>query len=523
MDASQGQPTPPETRLHALLHSNVPGASSDFPAVESAISEIDVELAPLKQDILELQTRLSTLEFKRDELMSRRDQHRAIVSALRRMPPETLGEIFMWTLPSVADIWETPDVFGIKATPWVLTHVCSRWRQIAVEMPALWSLVMILYTDYNFPLAAVELQVQRAKNLRIHVYGSHRREPGPQVEVLTYLIEHSARWEELSIGLTREMNLILPTVQDRLPLLRRLCLEWDEEDGAEETALNVDCFQSATSLVDLRICRRWQPISYSAPANQLTRYTADAPWETHRAILSVSPGLIQAHISAFPVLPDPEPNPEVIQLSQLQCLYVSHVDLLQYFKVPVLEQVTLRVTSDELDITPALHRFIVDTASTVRRLGLRGLPDTGLASQILARYTSITELAILIFGGDGYQYTEHEFSIPNALISLLDIPPVSEGSPVVIAPKLTHVHIAFEDLLPVNADIFVRMLETRSQLPGGALRAVTVTMEQDPQLPAYILEKLNGLRERSGFEFSLVVDTNIFHHVAPWTCNPTWN
>ncbi|KAJ6580700.1 hypothetical protein B0H19DRAFT_483800, partial [Mycena capillaripes] len=62
------------------------------------------------------------------------------------MPPEVLGEIFSWTLPSVDECLER-EQFPMTDSPWLLTHIDRCWRAVAVSTPSLWSLVALSYPD----------------------------------------------------------------------------------------------------------------------------------------------------------------------------------------------------------------------------------------------------------------------------------------------------------------------------------------------------------------------------------------
>ncbi|KAJ7123583.1 hypothetical protein C8R44DRAFT_670182, partial [Mycena epipterygia] len=81
---------------------------------------------------------MDSLEAERASLSSHLAQNNAILSPLRRTPPEVLGEIFSWTSPSV-NVFKQGD-FGIADSPWVLTHISGHWRAVAHSTPSLWSL-----------------------------------------------------------------------------------------------------------------------------------------------------------------------------------------------------------------------------------------------------------------------------------------------------------------------------------------------------------------------------------------------
>ncbi|KAJ7483459.1 hypothetical protein FB451DRAFT_1129358 [Mycena latifolia] len=120
----------PGTRHHGLLISNEAPLDLDFIAVEEMISKTDARLVVLDIEISRLQDRLKQLEDKRAALQTFRKQNVAVLSPLRRLPPEVLGEIFSWTLPSIHDTLPGYG-FDIRRSPWVLGQISSRWRAVA--------------------------------------------------------------------------------------------------------------------------------------------------------------------------------------------------------------------------------------------------------------------------------------------------------------------------------------------------------------------------------------------------------
>ncbi|KAJ7302969.1 hypothetical protein DFH08DRAFT_986798, partial [Mycena albidolilacea] len=89
----------PGTRHYALLNTNEPPNDSEFAFIHSVISDADARLACLDDEISTLEEKLQQLEEEHASLSSYRTRNKAILSPLRRMPPEVLGEIFSLTLP----------------------------------------------------------------------------------------------------------------------------------------------------------------------------------------------------------------------------------------------------------------------------------------------------------------------------------------------------------------------------------------------------------------------------------------
>ncbi|KAJ7691893.1 hypothetical protein B0H17DRAFT_864928, partial [Mycena rosella] len=102
------------------------------------VSETSKHLSFLDSEIWGLRERLKQLEEECVAVSICHAQNSIILSPLRRMPPKVLGEIFSWILPSARD----PLDHDIGRSPWVLTHISSRWRAVALLTPLLWSLVV---------------------------------------------------------------------------------------------------------------------------------------------------------------------------------------------------------------------------------------------------------------------------------------------------------------------------------------------------------------------------------------------
>ncbi|KAJ7607983.1 hypothetical protein FB45DRAFT_1067713 [Roridomyces roridus] len=317
------------------------------------------------------------------------------LSPVRSLPSEILGEIFAWTLPTVAEASDRTS-FKFHHSPWNLTHVCSRWRAIAISTPSLWSLLVLPYEKYHYPMGAAETQVQRAQTLKIHFYGrNYEWSAYPQIQMLEYLIQHSPRWEEFSVHLTQHLHPSLAALSNRVPALRRVLLHWFEafEDETEESTDALDFIQTAGSLVELNVLRKHHSISCSPPANRLTRYYVNAPWEAHQQLLSTNSTLVEAHVDVHPEESDWTVVVASIDMPQLRRLYVSHAELLAHLTAPSLEQITLELGAQETDVIPGiLDKFFAASSKNIRRLGLRGAPGAHLTKKVLQRLPFLTEL-----------------------------------------------------------------------------------------------------------------------------------
>ncbi|KAF7366672.1 F-box domain-containing protein [Mycena sanguinolenta] len=164
----------PETRHYTLLNTNEPPDDSELTFIHSVVSETSARLTRLDDEISKLQEKLKQLEDERATLLSYRTRNKAILSPLRRMPPEVLSEIFSWTLLPTIDALGIG--FHMAQSPWLLTRISSRWRAVCLSTTSLWSRIVIDYglsdPPKNYSLALVETQIHRARSLHIHFYGS---------------------------------------------------------------------------------------------------------------------------------------------------------------------------------------------------------------------------------------------------------------------------------------------------------------------------------------------------------------
>ncbi|KAJ7457168.1 hypothetical protein B0H11DRAFT_2063087, partial [Mycena galericulata] len=385
----------PGSRHHVLLNSNEAPLECDLDFVHSVLSKTGARLAYLDDEISRLRdrSRLLQLEEERALLSNYHARNRGVVSPLRRMPPEVLSEIFSWTLlPSTAAAALSCS-FDKTTSPWVLTHINSRWREIAIATPSLWSRVLI---DYPYPstLDLVEIQVQRAHQLCIYFFGGHTYDE-QEIEIFSFLSEHSSRWETLSVGLTSQLVPLLPAIRDRLPSLTKLWIQWEgpeSQTGVE----SIECFRSAPSLVDVGIYNEFRAVPIFLPGHQLTRYELDGPWETHWGILAQSPNLVEAciHVSF-----DDEPWPDGEHLVDLTCLHrlsISDVMVLDYLRTPVLEEIAIETRdSSGPEFLGCLESFLEHSACVIRTVCLAGYIPVSAITEILRKYTSVIALMLI--------------------------------------------------------------------------------------------------------------------------------
>ncbi|KAJ7618987.1 hypothetical protein DFH06DRAFT_1306556 [Mycena polygramma] len=502
-------------RHFTLLNSNEPPEDSEKTFIRSVISTADARVAHLDEEIAKLRAQLMHLEEERASGFSYRARNSVILSPLRRMPPEVLGEIFVWTLPSPAAplVSLVCSKFRMGASPWVLTQISSRWRTIALSTPRLWSRIIVYFrrNGSGYPLALVKAHLERSQRLKIHFYGHSQAASQPQIELFNLLAQHSSRWEELSIGLTAAIVPLLPALRDRLPSLKRLWIQW--QDAESQTVESLDCFQTAPSLVEVGVYNEFRFLPTAFPIHQLTRYHLDGPWAVHRELLKQASNLIEARIEIdFDHDPWPEQD-EIIDLHHLRRLYISDVHLLRSLRVPVLEELATWVPRNAIDTLPAdLDSLVNRSACPLRRLCLRGYPDADVIPKMLQVTPSVTELVILASAIDDKNV--------NALMRILTVSAVAGST--VIAPHLRLIFVGMRDDGHIDDTVYLAMLRSRWKVDGCALNSAALFIESLPGPDPMMLESFRALREE-GLDLLLLLEGDACEEMKRLTYGTTWN
>jgi hypothetical protein len=461
----------------------------------------------LDHEIANLPENMKRLEEKRASLLSYRVRNNAILSPLRWIPPELLREIFSWTLPLLEGAAEV--TLGIEQTPWMLTRISSRWRAVTFSTPSLWSHIFIDYRHSHinrdpstYSPSLIKAQLDYAQKVKIHFYGSQGIDLRPQIDMFKLLSQHSSRWEEFSVELTAEMLPILMTLRDRIPSLRRLWIQWSTVE--DQTGVHsIDCFQTASSLVDVGIFSEYRFVPVLFPVHQLTRYDIDCQLEEHIRVLKQAPNVIEARIGIDFDEEDWSDSLETVDLLRLRRLYISPAGALKYFKVPALEELALDIYREDI---LSLVRSLLDRSSCfLRRLCLQS-PTAHTAIEYLQCCPSLTEL--LILHDDGSPRDEI-----NALISALTLPNYPGG--LALAPQLHLISFGCDYESHLDYEAYLEMLQSRRGAENCALKSAALLIVDGLKPESETVRSLHTLRQE-GLDFLLLEGVRARDEMLPW-------
>ncbi|KAK0479811.1 hypothetical protein EDD18DRAFT_1295524 [Armillaria luteobubalina] len=138
---------PPDARIIKLLQTNTPPTPMERNSFEATLSETPGRIAELDSLILSTTSLLRYLTNDRNQALENQANATKILSPSRRLPTEMLTDIFI-RCSSLQDGSESPLDPG--EFPWTLSHVCRKWREVAVATPELWSSIRLDFLDDRF-------------------------------------------------------------------------------------------------------------------------------------------------------------------------------------------------------------------------------------------------------------------------------------------------------------------------------------------------------------------------------------
>ncbi|CAK5270690.1 unnamed protein product [Mycena citricolor] len=148
---------------------------SNDPTSDENLNSIFSHIAPYESRLAEI----DALMDERAALRAYVDTHRGLASPLRRLPTELLETLFIACLPEKHNA-----LLAMTECPLLLTHVCRRWRTVALALPRLWCslhvpIVYLMYCEGRRRLLRQWLERSRELPLSLSVRGV---QPGSGLE-----------------------------------------------------------------------------------------------------------------------------------------------------------------------------------------------------------------------------------------------------------------------------------------------------------------------------------------------------
>jgi F-box-like len=130
---------------HQAGASNDPLPHHEQLIIRELLTDAESELHLVDTEISSTQAILNALHARRAESVTRVTRLRTAISPHKNLPPEIMSKIFMNSRSS--DRIVLP--YHPGSSPWNVSQVCSRWRQIALCESRLWNSVLLPYIKYR--------------------------------------------------------------------------------------------------------------------------------------------------------------------------------------------------------------------------------------------------------------------------------------------------------------------------------------------------------------------------------------
>lgn len=210
-------PLPPPP---VLLTHNYPPSNVDRRASQNTVAQIETT-------ITEIDTEMDRLRSAKLELQRVQDQHKSVISPMRRVPGELIAKIMEHVMPEYDR--ETPTQNTRAAC--VLASVCSRWRDTAIATPQLWTIIGC-YDSYRQPHdrkrcgLLVQMSLSRSGDLTVAVCidctGTTTGEDHILPNIIAAYLHRIGRLVFLEPSMIDKMVLGLPAPRLRKLVLREL-------------------------------------------------------------------------------------------------------------------------------------------------------------------------------------------------------------------------------------------------------------------------------------------------------------
>ncbi|KAJ7140390.1 hypothetical protein C8R46DRAFT_1135556 [Mycena filopes] len=447
--------------LNHLLGRNDPPLESEIQAIHKAIASGQTRMDVLDAQIRLLQSTLAKLLQSRSETAQLVQKHRGVLSPVRRIPPELLGEIFGMASGDTSDAdWREP--------PWYLGQVCCAWRRTALADTSLWNSITLSPSQSSE--SSINAQLIRSTGAPLDIYWPDRRHMKSHA-LLGIVLPHCERWRTLRMKMdyyddTPAPLALLVPITGRLHSLQTLEMDW------APWKIIPQVFASAPKLRTILLGSveynqtRFTAVTH-APWGQITRYRGICRPNLHLDILAAAPRLRICSLGFMGTHTfDPLAHPGGVVLQDLRRLRTAQAFILPHIIAPALEALTCTAIAWPSDLP-----FLLSTAdATARTLTTLVLLRCSMRAELLAVLRALPALTSLLLESD----EPEEFDIfapmtlsPGSSDDNVTLPP-SESSSDDICPNLTEFTFGFYGDPPAS---FFAMVE--SQLIRVRLRGLS--------------------------------------------------
>ncbi|KAJ7150448.1 hypothetical protein C8R43DRAFT_1127926 [Mycena crocata] len=327
----------------------------------SSLFEADrTRLKDVEAEILGLERELDLLRMERSTIQERLGTYTYPVLTL---PNEIVSEIFLQFLPGYPDC---PPMTGLLS-PTLLTHICRKWREVALTTPALWRAIPLLPNFH--PAHTLKSWLERSCSCPISLKSSHDSKQMAHHVILA--LPHRLRWEYLKLFVGGRQ---LRKIEGPTPLLREFDLRLDESSSSPVSLFEAPLLRTA-------ILNYHAAASVVLPWEQLTSLTLECVYPPE-----CTPILLQTcslvHCTLKLVQDDTnaiQPDVKLPLLESLSLVVDDGAEGSEYlgtFIVPVLRKLQVSEEYIRPDPVTALTSFVSKSGCKLQEVYITGWRST---------------------------------------------------------------------------------------------------------------------------------------------------
>ena len=259
------------SHLLSLLRSGHVPEANEKTSILTTIEDCGVQLDSLNAELSHLKTIMNQLKTRRSKLELQISYQRGLLSPIRRLPNELLGEILLYSAGGRVNVCSP------RSDIWNFEKVCKKWRDIAISSE-IWSSIDVSLESMapwnpGTPIAMVahlvELCLRRSRDRSLSVKFEEIGSPVNFKDIFDIFSPYSNRWEELFLSLSM-LPAESPTLDYGLTRLNFLRFS-----GAYKSSTPLNTFKHAQQLQRLHLFSVPKPLrSLLLPWSQITDFKA---------------------------------------------------------------------------------------------------------------------------------------------------------------------------------------------------------------------------------------------------------
>ncbi|KZP11989.1 hypothetical protein FIBSPDRAFT_755702, partial [Athelia psychrophila] len=126
----------PSSLLPACVGTNYAPGTHERIHIKSTLLDVHLQLSRLDEALAQINDVRDRIHRKQRTLQEYSAQYTALISPVRRVPPEILAEIFLYFLPHL--VYNNADTTVVRRNRMLPSHICKRWRDLSLSTPNFW-------------------------------------------------------------------------------------------------------------------------------------------------------------------------------------------------------------------------------------------------------------------------------------------------------------------------------------------------------------------------------------------------